>query len=114
MIKKITKAKKMHVKKGDTVVVITGKDAGKKGKIINANPKTGRVYVDKVNLVSRHTKPTQGAPQGGIIKKEAAMDSSNVMIFCSKCDKGVRVSKKILGDGSKIRVCPICGTEFDK
>ncbi len=114
MIKKIVKAKKMHVKKGDTVVVITGKDAGKKGKIIAVVPKAGKVFVDKVNLVSRHTKPTQGAPQGGIIKKEAALDSSNVMLFCNKCDKGIRVSKKILADGTKVRVCPVCGAEFDK
>ena len=114
MSKEITKSKKMHVKKGDTVVVITGKDSGKKGKIIEVNPKAGRVIVDKINLVSRHTKPTQGAPQGGIIKKEAPLASSNVMLFCSKCDKGVRVSKKILPDGSKVRVCPVCGNQFDK
>ena len=80
--------KKLHVKKGDNVVVITGKDAGKKGKIINVDTKAGRVYVDKVNVVSRHTKPTPGAPQGGIVKKEASIDSSNVMLFCSKCGSG--------------------------
>lgn len=106
--------KKMHVKKGDNVVVISGKDSGKQGKIIDVDTKNGRVYVDKVNLVSRHTKPTQAAPQGGIIKKEAAMDSSNVMPFCSNCGKGVRVKKSTLSDGTKARVCAICGASFDK
>ncbi len=106
--------KKIHIKKGDSVVVITGKEAGKKGKVIDVDAKNGRVYVDKVNLVSRHTKPTQAAPQGGIIKKEAPMDASNVMLFCNSCGKGVRISKKINGDGRKVRVCAICGAEFDK
>jgi large subunit ribosomal protein L24 len=111
---KETASPKIHVKKGDSVVVISGKDAGKRGKIINVDAKRGRIYVDKINLVSRHTKPTQGAPQGGIIKKEAAMHSSNVMLFCSKCGKGVRVAKEILPDGQKVRVCFKCGAHFDK
>lgn len=110
----MSEKKKMHVKKGDTVVVISGKDAGKKGKIIDVDAKNGRVFVDKINLVSRHTKPTQAAPQGGIIKKEAAMDSSNVMLFCDKCGKGVRIRKEINANGSKSRVCAICGANFDK
>ena len=105
---------KLHVRKGDNVVVISGKDAGKKGKIIDVDAKNGRVYVDKVNLVSRHTKPTQGAPQGGIVKKEAAVHSSNVMIYCNKCGKGVRIAKEILADGQKIRTCAKCGARFDK
>ena len=109
-----TEKKKMHVKKGDNVVVISGKDTGKKGKIIDVDAKNGRVFVDKINLISRHTKPTAGAPQGGIIKKEAAMDSSNVMPFCPKCEKGVRVKKQINPDGSKTRICIICGTRLDK
>jgi len=105
---------KMHVKKGDNVVVISGKDAGKKGKIINVDAKQGRVYVDKVNVVSRHTKPTQGAPQGGIVKKEAAVHSSNVMLFCARCGKGARVAKEMLPDGQKVRICATCGARFDK
>lgn len=106
--------KKMHVKKGDNVVIISGKDAGKQGRIIDVDTKNGRVYVDKLNLVSRHTKPTPGAPQGGIVKKEAALDSSNVMPFCSKCGKGVRIKKVVAEDGSKSRVCAVCGTSLDK
>ena len=113
MAKEIVRPK-MHVKKGDNVVVISGKDSGKKGKIIDVDAKNGRVYVDKVNLVSRHTKPTKGAPQGGIVKKEAAVHSSNVMIYCNKCGQGVRVTKEILADGQKVRKCAKCGARFDK
>ncbi|MCR4963164.1 MAG: 50S ribosomal protein L24 [Firmicutes bacterium] len=105
---------KMHVKTGDQVVVIAGKDKGKTGKVINVDTKNGRVYVDKVNLVSRHSRPTKAAPQGGIIKKEAALDSSNVMLFCSKCNQGVRVKKEVMDDGKKMRVCAKCGASFDK
>lgn len=105
--------KKLHVKKGDTVVVISGKDSGKKGKVIDVDAKGGRVYVDQANIISRHTKPTPGAPQGGIVKKESPIDSSNVMPFCSKCNKGVRVKKEIHADGSKTRVCAVCGASLD-
>jgi len=106
--------KKMHVKKGDTVVVVTGKESGKKGKIIDVDKKGGRVLIDKINLVSRSTKPTQGAPQGGIIKKEAPIDCSNVMLYCNKCNKGVRVRNQINPDGTKSRVCAVCGADFNK
>ncbi|MEG6616906.1 50S ribosomal protein L24 [Peptococcaceae bacterium 1198_IL3148] len=98
---------KVHVRKGDTVVVITGKDAGKKGKVLEVQPKTSRVVVEGVNVVKRHTRPTQANPQGGIIEKPAPIHSSNVMPFCSKCDKPVRVKKKI--DGQKERICRQCG-----
>lgn len=104
---------KLQIKTGDSVMVISGKDKGKKGKIISVDTKNARVFVDKVNLVKRHTKPTQGAPQGGIIKKEAAIDASNVMIMCSKCDKPVRIKKEILADGTKVRVCAKCGAKLD-
>ena len=105
---------KIHVKKGDTVQVITGKDLGKKGKILSADPEKRRIIVEGVNIVKRHTKPTRGKPQGGIVEKEAAIDSSNVMIYCPKCKEPVRINKKILGDGKKIRACNQCGDEFDK
>jgi len=105
--------KKLRLKKGDNVVVITGKDCGKQGKIIDVDTKKGRVYVDKVNLVSRHTKPTPSAPQGGIVKKEASLDASNVMPYCSKCGQGVRIKKVTKDDGTRIRVCAKCGAKFD-
>lgn len=105
---------KLHVKKGDQVQVISGKDAGKKGKILSAEPVKGRIIVEGINIAKRHTKPTQGRPQGGIIEKEAAIASSNVMIYCPKCKEPVRINKKLLADGQKIRVCNQCGEEFDK
>ena len=105
---------KIHVKKGDMVQIITGKDAGKKGKILSVNTEKSRIVVEGVNIMKRHTRPSQGKPQGGIVEKEAAIASSNVMIFCSKCKEPVRINKKILADGQKIRVCNQCGEELDK
>ncbi len=106
--------KKIHVKKGDMVQVITGKDAGKKGKVLSVLPSKGRVIVEGVNIVKKHTKPTQANPQGGIIEHEAPIDSSNVMIYCGRCKRPVRINKKIMADGQKVRVCNKCGEEFDK
>lgn len=105
--------KKLHVKKGDMVQVITGKDAGKKGKILSVDTAKGRVIVEGVNIIKKHTKPTQSNPQGGIIEKEAAIDTSNVMIYCSKCKAPVRINKQILADGKKVRICNKCGEQFD-
>jgi len=105
---------KIHVKKGDTVVVITGKNAGKKGKIIEVLPKENRVVIEGVNIAKRHTKPTQQAPQGGIVEKEAPIAGSNVMIFCSKCNSPRRINKEILANGKKVRICNKCGEAFDK
>lgn len=106
--------KKIHVKKGDMVQIISGKDAGKKGKILSVDLAKGRVIVEGANLVKKHTKPTQAKPQGGIVEMEAAIDSSNVMIYCPKCKRPVRISKKILGDDKKVRACSKCGEELDK
>ncbi|MEG1538124.1 MAG: 50S ribosomal protein L24 [Clostridiales bacterium] len=114
MSREVAKAQKIHVRKGDQVMVISGKDAGKKGKVLSVNPKAGRIIVEKINIVSRHTKPTQASPQGGIVKKEAAIDSSNVMIYCNKCNAPVRISKEFLADGTKMRKCSKCGEHFDK
>ncbi len=105
---------KVHVKKGDTVLVIAGKDAGKKGKVLEVRPKDSRVTVEGINIVKRHTKPTQGAPQGGIVEKEAAIASSNVMLFCPKCSKPTRIQKKMMADGALVRQCKHCGELFEK
>ena len=99
---------KIHVKKGDTVVVITGKDAGTRGKILEVDRKKGRVVVEKANMVKRHTKPSKTNPQGGIISKEASIDSSNVMIYCQDCKSVTRVGKSITEKG-KDRICKKCG-----
>ena len=106
-------AKKLHVRSGDVVVVISGKEKGKKGKVLSAYPKTGRVMVEDVAIISRHQKPRrQGAP-GGIIHKEAAIASSKVMLVCGSCGKATRNAHKILEDGSKVRSCKKFGAIFD-
>lgn len=105
---------KIHVKKGDMVQIITGKDAGKKGKVLNVDPTSGRVVVEGVNIVKRHMRPTKAKPQGGITEIEAAIASSNVMIYCEKCKEPVRINKRILADGKKVRLCNQCGEQFDK
>jgi large subunit ribosomal protein L24 len=99
---------KLHVKKGDTVVVITGKDAGTQGKILAVDTKKRKVMVEKVAVVHKHQKPTQANPQGGIMTKEAFIDASNVMIYCSKCKQGVRTRKE-----DNARVCVKCGAKID-
>ncbi len=98
----------MKIKKGDQVVVISGKEKGKKGKIQTVQPEKNRVIVQGVNFLSKHQKPRGQGKLGGIIKQEGAINASNVMVFCSKCDKGTRVGYKMDGD-KKVRVCKKCG-----
>lgn len=102
---------KLHVKKGDLVMVITGKDAGKTGKVLEVLPKKGRVVVEKVNIVKRHTKPSKSLPQGGILEKESPIASSNVMLYCPECKSVTRKSVKITEAG-KVRVCKKCGVNL--
>ncbi|MBR1711598.1 MAG: 50S ribosomal protein L24 [Clostridia bacterium] len=104
----------MQIRTNDTVVVITGKSRGAKGKVLSASPKAGKVVVENVNMVHKHMKPRQQGMQGGVIEREAAMDASNVMLYCPKCDKGVRVGYKVLENNKKVRVCKKCGTTFDE
>ena len=104
----------MQIRSKDSVVVITGKDKGKVGKVLVAYPKTGRVVVEGVAIATKHQKPRQQGAPGGIIKKEASIDASNVMIVCPKCKKGVRVGYKVLDNGNKVRVCKKCGTTIDE
>ena len=106
-------AVKLHVKKGDTVQVLSGKDKGKEGKILTALPKKGKVIVEGVNKVKRHTKPSQTNPQGGIVTKEAAIASCKVMLVCPRCKKTTRIAHKI-EDGKSKRVCKHCGEVIDK
>ena len=100
---------KMSIKKGDLVVVLSGKDKGKQGKVLTAMPKSGKVVVEKVNMVSRHTKPRQ---QGGIIQKEAPLYACKVQRVCPKCNKPTRPAHKFLADGKKVCVCKKCGAEI--
>ena len=99
----------LHVKKGDTVVVLSGKDKGQQGKILLALPKKGKVVVEGVNKVKRHTKPNQKAPQGGILTKEAPLAACKVMVVCPHCNKETRVGHKKFADGTKARICKKCG-----
>lgn len=103
----------MEVKKGDNVVVIAGKDKGKKGKVLETSPKSSKVVVEGINIVSKHKKPRSAQDKGGIIKQTNPIDSSNVMVVCPVCDKATRVSHKIV-DEKKVRVCKKCGASLDK
>jgi len=103
---------KVHVRKNDTVIVISGQDSGKTGEVLKVMPKNGKVIVKGVNIVSKHQKPNRENMQGGIIKKEAAIYSSKVMLYCTKCKSATRIANKILEDGSKVRVCKKCGETF--
>ena len=103
----------MNIRKDDTVLVITGKYAGKKGKVLRAMPVEDRLVVQGVNLHKRHQRPTKDAPQGGIIEKEGPIQRSNVMMVCPKCQKPTRLRAKELGD-KKVRVCAKCGEAIDK
>ena len=100
---------KVHVKTGDTVVVLSGKDKGKKGKILAVSPKEGKVIVEKINIVSKHIKPRRMGEPGGIIKAEGAMYASKVQIVCPRCKKPTRVGHKVYEDGTKSRICVKCG-----
>jgi len=105
---------KLHVKKGDQVVVITGKDKGKKGRILAAYPTEQRVLIEGVNVVKRHTRPNPANPQGGIIEKEAPIHVSNVMIVDPKSGQPTKIGKKILADGTKVRYAKKSGEVLDK
>lgn len=105
---------KLHVKKGDQVIVISGKDKGKKGAILAAYPSEGRVLVEGVNVVKRHSKPNAENPQGGIVEKEAPIQASNVAIVDPKTGTATRIGKKILSDGTKVRYAKKSGEVLDK
>ena len=100
---------KVHVKTGDTVIVLSGKDKGKKGKVLAVSPKEGKVIVEKINIVSKHVKPRRMGEPGGIIKAEGAMYASKVQVVCPRCKQPTRVGHKIYEDGSKSRICVKCG-----
>ena len=101
----------MNIKTGDTVVVLSGDDKGAKGKVIAVSPKEGKVLVEGVNMIHKHVKARKQGEAGGIIDAEGAIYASKVALYCSKCDKGVRVSHKMV-DGKKVRVCAKCGQEL--
>jgi large subunit ribosomal protein L24 len=103
-----------HVRRGDTVGVIAGRERGKRGKVLRVIPEKARVLVEKVNMIKKHQRPTQKLRQGGIIEREGFLSLSNVLLVCGRCDRAVRAGTKILADGRKIRVCRRCGESIDK
>lgn len=103
---------KVHVRKKDTVMVVSGKDKGKIGEVLAVQPKAGKVLIKGVNVVTKHQKPNRANMQGGIIHKESPIYSSKVMLYCTKCKSVTRIASKILEDGSKVRVCKKCGETF--
>jgi large subunit ribosomal protein L24 len=104
----------VHVRRGDTVGVISGREKGKRGKVLRVLTDKGRVLVEHVNMIKKHQRPTQKLRQGGIIEREGALALSNVLVVCSKCDKPSRTGVKILADGRKVRTCKRCGEAIDK
>jgi large subunit ribosomal protein L24 len=104
---------KSVVRKGDTVVVIAGKDRGKSGKVLSVRLQDRKVTVEKINLIKRHTKPNQQNRQGGILEREAPIHLSNIMVYCATCQKPVRVGSKTMPDGSRVRVCKKCGQHIE-
>lgn len=98
----------MHIRKNDKVKVMAGNDRGKTGQVLKVFPGTGRVIVEKVNLIKRHTKRNQRSPQGGIIEKEGPISVTNVMLVCPKCGAVARTGQVILTDGSRARSCKKC------
>ena len=103
---------KLHIKKDDTVVVLSGNSKGTRGKVIAAAPEEGKVIVAGANIVSKHTKARRQGENSSIVKTEGAIYASKVQLVCPKCDKGTRVAHKIDADGNKVRVCKHCGAEI--
>ena len=113
MAKQLTKyQKKLGVRKGDTVVIISGDDKGKTGKVLEVSPAEGKIIVEGVNMITKHVRPRREGEEGGRIQAEGAFYASKAMVVCPKCKHGVRIGHNILADGSKVRVCKKCGTEL--
>jgi large subunit ribosomal protein L24 len=103
----------LHVKTGDEVVVINGKNRGKRGKVMQVSPKEGKVIVEGVNVVTKHVKPRQMGEPGGLIKAESALYADKVQLICPKCGKPTRVGHGVDKNGKKVRVCKKCNAQFE-
>ena len=104
---------KIHIKKGDNVVVLSGKDKGKKGKVLTVGATKRTVIVEGINMVTKHTKARRAGETGGIVKQEAPIYACKVMNICSKCGKTTRIAYKVLEDGKKVRICKHCQEILD-
>jgi len=101
------------IKKNDTVMIVTGKERGKTGKVLRVLPEKGRVVIERLNMVKRHSKAKQAQGPQGIVEKEAPLHVSNVMLLCEKCNRPVRGRRRVLEDGRQVRVCHRCGEQMD-
>ena len=105
----------ISIRKGDTVHVLSGRDAGKKGRVLSVNPRKNTLIVEHANIIKRHTRPNPAKNiKGGIVEKEGPIHASNVQVVCSSCGKHTRIGHHTLADGSRTRVCKRCGTTLDK
>jgi large subunit ribosomal protein L24 len=104
----------VHVRRGDTVEVITGKYKGKRGKVLRVLPGSGRIIVEAVMVAKRHTKPHEKMPSGGIVEKEMPFPAGKAMLVCPRCGRAVRFGHRVMDDGGKVRVCRHCGEVIDK
>ena len=104
----------VHVRRGDTVEVITGKHRGKRGKVLRVIPKDGRIIVEGIMVAKRHMKPNQKMPSGGIVEKEMPFTAGKAMLVCTRCGRAVRFGHQTMEDGTKVRVCRHCGEIIDK
>lgn len=102
-----------QIKKNDKVIVQAGKEKGKIGTVLKVNAEKGQVIVEKLNMVKRHTRAGRQASQGGIVEKESPIHLSNLMLVCNKCAEPTRIARRVLEDGSKVRVCKKCGELID-
>jgi large subunit ribosomal protein L24 len=103
------------IRKNDNVLVVTGRDRGKRGRVLKVIPETNRLVVEGVSLIKRHTKPNpQRNVKGGIVEREASVHASNVQLVCPECSAQTRIGRKLLGDGRKVRICRKCGGVVDK
>jgi large subunit ribosomal protein L24 len=107
--KVVGRSKPLFVRKNDTVLILSGEDRGKQGKVLKVFPSKRQIIIEGVNFIRRHTRPSQKNPKGGIVEKEGPINFSNVMVVCSKCGEPTRVGAKIITDGSRLRACKKCG-----
>ena len=103
---------KVHVKSGDKVIIISGRDKGKEGKVLEVSPAEGKVIIEGCNMATKHVKPRKMGEAGGLVQVETAIYASKVMLVCPKCGKPTRLAHKVLADGTKKRVCKACGETF--
>jgi large subunit ribosomal protein L24 len=104
----------MNIKRDDTVMVITGKERGKRGKVREVHLADGKVVIEGINIVKKHTKGRQGARQAGIVEQEAPLAAGKVMVVCPKCERGTRIGHSVMSNGQKVRQCRHCGETFER